>query len=107
VLSTPSRCPSGRQVILDDQLRPGGVEGVVPAEELHVVCAHVVVIILLEAQAELGGAGFVDVGVGGSAEYGVIKFDNRRTAPSRQSGSALTWSAGYALRACWARDNAS
>ena len=57
-----------RQVILDDQQGTGGGGGVVAAEELHVVGTHIIVIILLEAQAELGGTCFIDIGTGCAAQ---------------------------------------
>ena len=48
-------------VVLDDERRPDADGGVIAAEELHVVRAVVVVVILHEIQAELGVAGLVDV----------------------------------------------
>ena len=60
--------PSLRHVVLDNQQGTGGGGGVIAAVELKVVGTHIIVIILLEAQAELGSAGLIDIGAGCAAQ---------------------------------------
>ena len=58
--------------VLDDQGGPIGRVHCVAAEELDVVSGEVIVVVLGEAQAELGGAGRIDEGDGGTAQGGRI-----------------------------------
>ena len=56
-----------RDVVIDNQLRLR-IDWRIPTVELDVVSAVVVVVIFLEPQAELGGAGLVDVLDGRAAQ---------------------------------------
>ena len=69
-----------RNVVLNDESRPVTGGRVVTAEELHVICAQIIVVILVEAQAELGGAGQVDVGIPRASNDGAVPVVDRRGA---------------------------
>ena len=65
-------------VVLNDERRPGAGGGVIAAEELHVIRAVVIVVILHKVQAELGGAGLVDIGVAEAANDRTVPVVDRR-----------------------------
>lgn len=52
-----------RHSVLDNERRPGSCVEVITAKESHVVCAVIVIVIFLEAQAKLCNARQVDEGI--------------------------------------------
>src|SRR5687768_13071110 len=54
-------------VILDDQQRAVG-SSCVAAIQLQIVSAHIIVVIQVEPQSELGDSGFINIGINGGTQ---------------------------------------
>ena len=56
-----------RNVVLDNQLWAVG-SNCIAAVQLEVISAHIIVVIQVEPQSDLGDAGFVEIGINGGTQ---------------------------------------
>ena len=77
-----------RHVVFDDERRSCTARGVIATVELHVVCDVVIIIVCCKPQAELGGAGLVDICPARGIQEGTVPVADRCDAERSHRGFA-------------------